>query len=196
MSDLVRVDIDTRQAWVGDRELDLTRREFDLLHILLRNAGRVVGRTELMQEVWLTEWMASTKTVDQHVSTLRRELGDRGGRRRYITTHRGVGFRFNPAMADISEDLAKGRLAAELDIIAARCRDLARFAELAASRARGNQDPRPAAQEGGPAGRVNNVQDQQGARGPGGAALVLDTGRAEASADSARPTPGGDHEHR
>ena len=68
----------------------LTPKEYDLLLMLMRRVGTVVGRDELMREVWQTEWLGATKTLDMHVSTLRRKLGDEGAR---LTTVRGVGFR-------------------------------------------------------------------------------------------------------
>jgi len=90
----VRIDPDARRAWRGDTELDLTTKEFDLLWILLRDAGKVVTREQIMREVWDAKWWTSTKTLDMHISWLRRKLGDDAHRPRYITTVRGVGFRF------------------------------------------------------------------------------------------------------
>lgn len=90
----VRVDPAARRAWRGDEELDLTPKEFDLLGVLVRDAGVVVTREELMREVWDTEWFGNTKTLDMHVSTLRRKLGDDPERPTYVTTVRGVGLRF------------------------------------------------------------------------------------------------------
>jgi DNA-binding response OmpR family regulator len=58
----------------------------------MRRAGTVVGRDELMREVWQTEWLGATKTLDMHISTLRRKLGEAGAR---ITTVRGIGFRLD-----------------------------------------------------------------------------------------------------
>ena len=75
-------------------ELDLTTKEFDLLWILLRDAGKVVTREQIMREVWDAKWWTSTKTLDMHISWLRRKLGDDAHSPRYITTVRGVGFRF------------------------------------------------------------------------------------------------------
>jgi DNA-binding response OmpR family regulator len=83
-----------RRAWHGDVELDLTTKEFDLLWILLRDAGKVVTREQIMREVWDAKWWTSTKTLDMHISWLRRKLGDDAHHPRYITTVRGVGFRF------------------------------------------------------------------------------------------------------
>ena len=91
----VRVDLDARRAWVGERELDLTPKEFDLLALLVTEAGTVVDRERIMRDVWDTNWFGSTKTLDMHVSWLRRKLGDDANHPRYLTTVRGVGLRFD-----------------------------------------------------------------------------------------------------
>jgi DNA-binding response OmpR family regulator len=93
----VRVDPDARRAFVGDRELVLTPKEFDLLHLLAREAGTVVTRERIMSEVWDEHWWGPTKTLDMHVSSLRRKLGDDPANPSFITTVRGVGFRFDRA---------------------------------------------------------------------------------------------------
>jgi DNA-binding response OmpR family regulator len=90
----VRIDADARRAWVGDREIELTSKEFDLLALLLAEAGKVVTREQIMRQVWDSKWWGSTKTLDMHVSWLRRKLGDDAHNPRFITTVRGVGFRF------------------------------------------------------------------------------------------------------
>ncbi len=90
----VRVDQRARRAWVGDSELELSPKEFDLLAVLVRDAGAVVSREQLIEEVWDENWFGPTKTLDMHVSTLRRKLGDDPAKPRYITTVRGVGYRF------------------------------------------------------------------------------------------------------
>jgi DNA-binding response OmpR family regulator len=90
----VRIDPEARRAWSGDTELELTTKEFDLLWALIKDAGKVVTREQLMRDVWGAKWWASTKTLDMHVSWLRRKLGDDAHSSRYITTVRGVGFRF------------------------------------------------------------------------------------------------------
>jgi DNA-binding response OmpR family regulator len=89
----LRIDLGARRAWVADRELELTRKEFDLLARLGRDAGRVVTREALMSDVWDLNWFGSTKTLDVHVAWLRRKLGDDPGAPAYIHTVRGVGFR-------------------------------------------------------------------------------------------------------
>lgn len=90
----VRVDVGAHRAWLGDEELSLTPKEFALLALLVAEAGRAVSRERIMRDVWGTDWYGSTKTVDMHVSWLRRKLGDPADDPRYITTVRGVGFRF------------------------------------------------------------------------------------------------------
>jgi two-component system response regulator RegX3 len=90
----VTVDGAMRRATLDGAEIALTRREFDLLALLVRNAGTVLTRERLMDEVWDTNWFGSTKTLDVHVSSLRRKLGDDAVDSRYLHTVRGVGFRF------------------------------------------------------------------------------------------------------
>ena len=83
-----------RSATHDGRELELTRKEFELLELLLREAGSVISRERLLDQVWDVNWFGSTKTLDVHVSSLRRKLGDDSAAPRYIHTVRGVGFRF------------------------------------------------------------------------------------------------------
>jgi DNA-binding response OmpR family regulator len=90
----VRVDPASRRAWLQGHEITLTSKEFELLRVLVREAGSVVTRDQLMREVWAVNWWGSTKTLDMHVSWLRRKLGDDAAHPRYISTVRGVGFRF------------------------------------------------------------------------------------------------------
>ena len=90
----VRVDVAAHRAFQGERELHLTTKEFDLLKVLVAHMGSVVGRDVLMRDVWGSEPIGSTKTLDMHVSWLRRKLGDDANSPRYISTVRGLGFRF------------------------------------------------------------------------------------------------------
>jgi len=90
----VRMDLAAHRAFQGDRELHLTAKEFDLLRVLVKEAGSVVGRDTLMRQVWDSDPTGSTKTLDMHVSWLRRKLGDDANAPRYISTVRGMGFRF------------------------------------------------------------------------------------------------------
>ena len=90
----LQIDPSARRAWLADTELALTHNEFDLLTALAGHAGSVLTREALMRDVWETDWMGSSKTLDMHVSWLRRKLGDDATSPRYISTVRGVGFRF------------------------------------------------------------------------------------------------------
>ena len=73
----LRVDPRRREAYVGDRRLDLRPREFDLLAALARDPGVVWSRDDLLSSVWGTDFPGETRTVDVHVSELRRKLGRR-----------------------------------------------------------------------------------------------------------------------
>jgi DNA-binding response OmpR family regulator len=96
----VRVDVAAHRAFQGDIELHLTAKEFDLLRVLVAAAGTVVAREAIMREVWGTDPNGSTKTLDMHVSWLRRKLGDDANAPSYITTVRGMGFRFEESGQD------------------------------------------------------------------------------------------------
>jgi DNA-binding response OmpR family regulator len=93
-SDDISVDTAARRAWQADRELGLSTKEFDLLAELVRGSGTVVRRELLMDRVWGTDFLGSTKTLDVHMAWLRRKLGDDAASPRYITTVRGIGYRF------------------------------------------------------------------------------------------------------
>jgi DNA-binding response OmpR family regulator len=90
----VRINAESRRAWLGNDELSLTAKEFDLLLALVLGAGKVLTRDQLMRDVWGMSRGASSKTLDMHVSWLRRKLGDDAASPRLITTIRGLGFRF------------------------------------------------------------------------------------------------------
>jgi two-component system, OmpR family, response regulator RegX3 len=90
----VRLDPDRREVTKGGETVDLSRKEFELLQLLMQNAGAVIKRERLIDEVWDMNWFGSTKTLDVHVSGLRKKLGDDSSEPRYVHTVRGVGFRF------------------------------------------------------------------------------------------------------
>jgi DNA-binding response OmpR family regulator len=90
----LRVDPRTRRAQVGERALELRPREFDLLAAFAREPGAVLDRETLLEDVWGTDFAGETRTVDVHVSELRRKLGDDGPA---IESVRGVGYRLVPA---------------------------------------------------------------------------------------------------
>ncbi len=89
----LRLDAPARRVFVADREVQLRPREFELLVRLGAEAGKVVSREELMRDVWDEHWWGSTKTLDVHINTLRRKLGEAPGMPSCITTIRGVGYR-------------------------------------------------------------------------------------------------------
>lgn len=89
----LRVDPRRREAYVGDRRLALRPREFDLLAALARDPGVVWSRDDLLESVWGTDFPGETRTVDVHVSELRRKLADDGPS---IETVKGVGYRLVP----------------------------------------------------------------------------------------------------
>ena len=91
----VRMNLETHTAERAGEPLDLTVKEFELLRVLLERSGKLVRREELVHEVWDPAWFGSTKTLDVHVSALRKKLGDDPAAPRYIHTVRGVGFRFD-----------------------------------------------------------------------------------------------------
>jgi two-component system, OmpR family, response regulator RegX3 len=88
------VDPAARRAHLDREELQLSRKEFDLLADLIAHAGEVVKREDLMSRVWDENWFGSTKTLDVHVRWLRQKLGEESTDPRFIHTVRGVGFRF------------------------------------------------------------------------------------------------------
>jgi two-component system, OmpR family, response regulator RegX3 len=90
----VRLDQGRRTVMLDGEPLEASRKEFDLLALLMQNAGVVVTREELIEKVWDTTWFGSTKTLDVHVSGLRKKLGDDPASPRYLHTVRGIGFRF------------------------------------------------------------------------------------------------------
>jgi two-component system, OmpR family, response regulator RegX3 len=90
----VRLDPAKREATKDGEVLELSRKEFELLQLLMQNAGSVVTREQALEDVWDTNWFGSTKTLDVHVSGLRRKLGDDSSEPRFVHTVRGVGFRF------------------------------------------------------------------------------------------------------
>jgi two-component system response regulator RegX3 len=93
----VTMDLNTRIVTHDGHPIELTLKEFELLRMLMEQAGRVVTREDLIDEVWDTNWFGPTKTLDVHVSSLRKKLGDDTASPRYIHTARGVGFRFASA---------------------------------------------------------------------------------------------------
>jgi DNA-binding response OmpR family regulator len=93
MGDL-RINFATRQIWKLGQELSLRYKEFELLTLLVSRQGEVVSRADLFDEVWGTDWLGDTRTLDVHVRWLREKIEDDPSDPRYIRTVRGVGYRF------------------------------------------------------------------------------------------------------
>jgi DNA-binding response OmpR family regulator len=93
-SDGVRLDAAARRAWLDGNQLQLTSKEFDLLEYLVRRAGSVVRRTDIMRDVWDAHWRGSTRTVDFFVANLRAKLAGSATSGDLIHTVKGVGYRF------------------------------------------------------------------------------------------------------
>ncbi len=89
------VDVSARRVHVDKAEIELRPKEFDLLVVLIRNAGNVVTRERAMELVWDEHWFGSTKTLDVHIAALRQRLGESGPEGSRISTLRGVGYRLD-----------------------------------------------------------------------------------------------------
>jgi len=87
------IDPQAREARLADRDLELTRKEFDLLLYLAERAGTVIGKRELLAEVWRQPYGGADKTVDVHLSWVRRKLGESAAEPVYLHTVRGVGVK-------------------------------------------------------------------------------------------------------
>jgi two-component system catabolic regulation response regulator CreB len=87
------LDASTRKAAIADRELGLSRTEFNLLALFLRSPGRVFERSQILEAVWGSDVVVGDRTVDVHVKALRRKIEEAGGDPRVLETVRGVGYR-------------------------------------------------------------------------------------------------------
>jgi two-component system response regulator RegX3 len=90
----VRVDTDQRRVFVRGEEVHLRRKEFELLHLLVENAGRVLTRDVLIDRIWGSDYIGDTKTLDVHIKRLRSRVEADPAEPALITTVRGVGYRF------------------------------------------------------------------------------------------------------
>lgn len=94
----IKLDPASRRTWRGGEEVVLSRKEFDLVHALIRRAGDIVTRDELMRDVWNANFYTSSKTIDVHLGWVRRKLGDDSRKPHLITTIRGKGLRFEKGL--------------------------------------------------------------------------------------------------
>ena len=92
----VRMDVDRHVVSVNGEPVAMPLKEFELLEMLLRNAGRVLTRMQLIDRVWGQDYIGDTKTLDVHVKRLRAKIEPLGGAPRYIVTLRGLGYKFEP----------------------------------------------------------------------------------------------------
>ncbi len=92
--DDLKIDLDRRQVFKGGKELNLRFKEFELLSLLVGNAGEVVTRADIFDKVWGTEWLGDMRTLDVHIRWLREKLEDDPSQPKYIQTVRSVGYRF------------------------------------------------------------------------------------------------------
>lgn len=96
----LHIDLASRSVTVDGEPVDLTRTEFDLLAILSGQPGRVFTRDQLLDRVWGSDFSGVDRVVDVRISTLRRKLGDDGRQPRFITSVRGIGYRFQQPGAE------------------------------------------------------------------------------------------------
>ena len=92
----VRMDVERHVVAVDGEAVALPLKEFDLLELLLRNAGRVLTRGQLIDRVWGADYVGDTKTLDVHVKRLRSKNEPEPSAPRYIVTVRGLGYKFEP----------------------------------------------------------------------------------------------------
>jgi two-component system, OmpR family, response regulator RegX3 len=92
----VRMDVDRHVVTVGGEAVQLPLKEFELLELLLRNAGRVLTRGQLIDRVWGADYVGDTKTLDVHVKRLRSKIEPEPSTPRFIVTVRGLGYKFEP----------------------------------------------------------------------------------------------------
>jgi two-component system response regulator RegX3 len=93
----VRLDISRHEVLVRGEQVALPRKEFELLRLLMANAGRVLTREAILDDVWGPDYIGDSKTLDVHIKRLRAKIEPGGARPTYITTVRGVGYRFETA---------------------------------------------------------------------------------------------------
>ncbi len=90
----VRMDVERHTVSVDGRSVNMPLKEFDLFELLLRNAGRVLTRGQLIDRVWGSDYVGDTKTLDVHVKRLRAKIEPDPGNPKYLVTVRGLGYKF------------------------------------------------------------------------------------------------------
>jgi two-component system alkaline phosphatase synthesis response regulator PhoP len=89
------LDTARHEVYLEGKKIELTLKEFDLLELLMRNAGKVLRRNTLLDDIWGYGYAGETRTLDMHIRSLRQKLEDDAENSRYISTVRGVGYKFN-----------------------------------------------------------------------------------------------------
>ena len=95
----IAVDLRARRVLKGGAEVQLTRKEFEIIELLIHRAGEVVTRDEFLNRLWGEEVYVTHRTVDTHVAALRKKLEADPNNPAYVEGVRGVGYRFNPSLA-------------------------------------------------------------------------------------------------
>ena len=90
----VKIDVERHQVSINDQIVSLPLKEFELLEFLVRNSGRVLTRTQLIDRVWGSDYFGDTKTLDVHVKRLRAKIETDPANPVYIQTIRGLGYKF------------------------------------------------------------------------------------------------------
>ncbi|MCC6458254.1 MAG: response regulator transcription factor [Caldilineaceae bacterium] len=91
----LRLDADARRVWKEDVEVELTSTEYELLHILARNAGTVLSRSQIIENVWGYDYFGDERVIDVHIRRIRRKIEDDPDNPAIIVTVRGAGYRFD-----------------------------------------------------------------------------------------------------
>ncbi|HEX7353915.1 MAG TPA: response regulator transcription factor [Mycobacteriales bacterium] len=92
----VQMDVDRHVVTVRGEHVRMPLKEFEVLELLLRNAGRVLTRAQLIEQVWGSDYVGDTKTLDVHVKRLRAKIEESPGSPRHLVTVRGLGYKFEP----------------------------------------------------------------------------------------------------
>ena len=97
----VRMDVERHVVTVRGENVRLPLKEFELLEVLLRNAGRVLTRMQLIDRVWGADYVGDTKTLDVHIKRLRAKIEEDSSSPKYIVTVRGLGYKFEPVVTTV-----------------------------------------------------------------------------------------------
>jgi DNA-binding response OmpR family regulator len=94
IDDQLQIDLEGRVVWIGDRQVEMAPKEFDILALMAQNRGRVFGRDSLLERVWGYDYLGDSRTVDVHIQRLRKKIEPDTQNPKYILTIRTVGYKF------------------------------------------------------------------------------------------------------